>query len=109
MDHSTPTTGSARLELRHDPSHFWKNLGIVLGTLISAGVVISVLFNSFYVKRDEYQAKSQLDSITQENVRKTLDNLNESMKYQREAFERFSDSLNDMKTDVAVLKSQKRR
>lgn len=97
------------VDLHPDHTRFWKNLGIVLATLVTAGTIIGVLSNAFYVRRDEYQTKSAQDSEHQSHMQSNLDQLNETIRNQREAYERMNNTLIDLKTDVAVLKSQKRR
>lgn len=106
MDHQT--TG-VTVDLHPDHTRFWKNLGIVLATLVTAGTIIGVLSNAFYVRREEYQAKSAQDSVLQNHMQSTLDQLNDTARAQRETFERMNNTLMDIKTDVAVLKSQKKR
>lgn len=96
------------VDIHPDHSRFWKNLGVILGTLIAAATVCGALFKAFYVTRDEYNSKIQIDSSRETSTQKTLDYLNETIRNQREAFDRQNNTIMDLKADVAVLKSQQR-
>lgn len=95
-------------DMRPTTSHFWKTWGVVLGTLIAAGSVAGVIADAFYVRRNEYTTRVNQDSVIQAEVQQTLDRLNTTIRFQSETFDRMNQTLQDIKTDVAVLKSKRK-
>lgn len=76
-------------------------LSVILGVLISAGVVVGVLGKAFYVQRDEFTAKSLKDAQDSTIVQQTLTRLENTLSRQEAAFDRMSDTVQTMKLDMA--------
>jgi uncharacterized protein HemX len=76
-------------------------LSVILGVLISAGVVVGVLGKAFYVQRDEFTAKSLKDAQDSTIVQQTLTRLENALSRQEAAFDRMSDTVQTMKLDMA--------
>lgn len=98
---STPRTRSGL--------HFWKTAGVVLAVLVSAGAVAGVVGKAFYVTREEYTEKVKQDSMSGVTIQNTMERLNGTMLEQKTSFDKLSDQLGSVKTDIAVIKSRTKR
>jgi hypothetical protein len=76
-------------------------LSVILGVLISLGVVVGVLGKAFYVQRDEYTAKNLRDAEINTVTQQTLTRLENALGRQEAAFDRLSETVQTMKLDMA--------
>lgn len=77
-------------------------LSVILGVLISAGVVIGVLGKAFYVQRDEFTVKSLKDAEENTATQQTLTRLENTLERQAASFDRLSETVQAMKIDMAA-------
>jgi len=73
-------------------------LSVILGTLISAGTIISVLGKAFFVDRVEYNVKLLKDAEEKVTVQQTLDRLNQALTRQEAAFDKLTERVERIKT-----------
>lgn len=88
---------------------FWKGTGIILAVLTGAGAVAGVVGKAFYVTREEYTEKVRTDSVSETSIKSTLEQLNETIRQQRTSFDRLSGSVEEVKTNIIVIKAQTSR
>ena len=96
------------IDLRPDRSAFWKGAGAVLATIIAGGTIAGVLSNAFFVRRDEYTTRATQDSLSISSLQRSVEVMTDTLRAQQASFLRMSETLADVKTELAVLKSQKR-
>ena len=75
-------------------------LSVILGVLMSLGVVVGVLGKAFYVQRDEYTAKNLKDAEVNTVTQQTLTRLENALSRQEAAFDRLSETVQTMKLDM---------
>lgn len=88
---------------------WWKWLSLVLGVLLTGGVLVGSLGRAFYVTRTEYTEQSQKDAVGQEATRQTLERLDRTLQIQASAFQALSSSVQAMQVDLAVIKRDSRK
>jgi len=87
----------------------WKTVAAILGVLIGAGTVAGVIGKAFYVTRAEYTEKVTQDAVGNTTTRETLNRLNDTLREQKGSFDNFSNQVETVKTDVAIIKNRQER
>ena len=83
----------------------WKALGVILAVLVGAGTMAAGIGKAFYVTRDEYNVKERNDAI----VGETLKRVETRLQDQQAAFDKLSEKITGMQTDIALITKRGRR
>jgi septal ring factor EnvC (AmiA/AmiB activator) len=107
-----PTVGSGPITkvdklIDGEPKHmmkFLKTAGAVMALVAAAGTISGVVMKAFYVTRSEYTMASTDEAVVKAGVQQTLNQLNDTLKEQKDSFQKLSVDINGVKTDIAVIK-----
>jgi uncharacterized protein HemX len=86
---------------------YWKWAALVLTVLLAASGLIGGFGQAFYVTRSEYTKQTQIEAVTRENMRGTLERLDKTLSTQAAAFGNLADQVQDVKVDLAILKKRR--
>ena len=90
---SAPATGE----------RMWRWVLLVASTLVAAVALGGGLGRLLYVTRAEYNESTRVDAVGRENMRGTLERLDQTLKTQAAAFDRLSSEMQTVKLDLALV------
>jgi len=92
--------GSTMNNDHHHRHRVWEMIALVLGVVASTGIIGGVLGKAFYVSRDEYTQKLISDSVARTEVAESLSRIQTTLQKQESAFERLTEKVELLKTEV---------
>jgi hypothetical protein len=80
---------------------FVASLSVILGAIISIGVILGVAGRAFYVTRSEYTDKNLKDIETVTTFQQTLNQLKETMSQQAASFKEMTAGMEAIRIEMA--------
>lgn len=82
----------------------WDWAAVIVTVLVGTGTFLGLCGPAFWVGRPEYTSHSQADAVFRENMRGTLNRLDNTLNSQIEGFRVMTGEIQTMKIDLAVMK-----
>ena len=87
----------------------WKRALVIVSVALGMVALMGGLARAFYVTRTEYTTDRITQAVVRENTRLTLERLDRTLTAQTAAFEKLSDQVQDVKSDLGKKDVDRRR